>query len=214
MRAGLALVLVRHEVVHLVLDDRAAERAADLLVLSTAAPVGDGVRGVELVVAEEAVERCPTSLLVPEREIACTWMPAERPCVMSNMLVTIWNSAIASRLNFGWPKPEPGDLLRDLLAVEVQLEVVVAADARRVADVVGRDALDHLRQLHPVAALQRQLLHLPAIDVAGDLRRRDVDERRFGEHRQRFADGRQLQRERDARVLADEHLDVLQRDRS
>ena len=46
-------------------------------------------------------------LLVPEREIACTWMPAERPWVMSNMLVTIWNSAIASRLNFGWPKPEP-----------------------------------------------------------------------------------------------------------
>jgi hypothetical protein len=32
-------------------------------------------------------------------------MPAERPCVMSNMLVTIWNSAIDSRLNFGWPKP-------------------------------------------------------------------------------------------------------------
>ena len=34
-------------------------------------------------------------------------MPAERPWVMSNMLVTIWNSAIDSRLNFGWPKPEP-----------------------------------------------------------------------------------------------------------
>ena len=34
-------------------------------------------------------------------------MPADRPCVMSNMLVTIWNSAIDSRLNFGWPKPEP-----------------------------------------------------------------------------------------------------------
>jgi hypothetical protein len=46
-------------------------------------------------------------VLVPEREIACTWIPAERPWVTSNMLVTIWNSAIASRLNFGWPKPEP-----------------------------------------------------------------------------------------------------------
>ena len=45
--------------------------------------------------------------LVPEREIACTCMPVDRPCVMSNMLVTIWNSAIASRLTFGWPKPDP-----------------------------------------------------------------------------------------------------------
>ena len=34
-------------------------------------------------------------------------MPVERPWVMSNMLVTIWNSAIASRLTFGWPKPDP-----------------------------------------------------------------------------------------------------------
>ena len=39
--------------------------------------------------------------------IACTSMPADRPCVMSNMLVTIWNSAIDSRLKRGCPKPEP-----------------------------------------------------------------------------------------------------------
>ena len=39
--------------------------------------------------------------------MACTWIPSDRPCVMSNKLVTTWNSAIASRLNFGWPNPEP-----------------------------------------------------------------------------------------------------------
>ena len=43
--------------------------------------------------------------LAPAREIACTWMPAERPDVTSNMLVTTWYSAIASRLMPGWPKP-------------------------------------------------------------------------------------------------------------
>src|SRR3954452_15384137 len=34
-------------------------------------------------------------------------MPAERPWVMSNMLVTIWNSVIDSRLKRGCPNPEP-----------------------------------------------------------------------------------------------------------
>ena len=42
---------------------------------------------------------------MPEREIACTCRPAERPWVMSNMLVTIWNSAMASRLKRGCPNP-------------------------------------------------------------------------------------------------------------
>ena len=49
----------------------------------------------------------PLKLFVPDLEIAWISMPADRPCVMSNMLVTIWNSAIDSRLNFGWPNPEP-----------------------------------------------------------------------------------------------------------
>ncbi len=43
----------------------------------------------------------PCMSLVPEREIACTWIPVDRPCVMSYMFVTTWNSAIASRLIFG-----------------------------------------------------------------------------------------------------------------
>src|SRR5688572_4114286 len=49
----------------------------------------------------------PCRSLVPERDTACTCTPVERPWVMSYMLVTTWNSAIASRLILGCPKPEP-----------------------------------------------------------------------------------------------------------
>ncbi len=45
-------------------------------------------------------------MFVPDFEIACTCTPVERPCVMSKLLVTIWNSAIASRLKRGSPEPE------------------------------------------------------------------------------------------------------------
>ena len=39
--------------------------------------------------------------------MACTWMPSDRPWVMSKRFVITWNSAIASRLKRGWPKPPP-----------------------------------------------------------------------------------------------------------
>ena len=45
-------------------------------------------------------------LFVPDFEIACTWTPVDRPWVMSNRFVTIWNSAIASRENRGSPLPD------------------------------------------------------------------------------------------------------------
>ena len=49
---------------------------------------------------------------MPERVIACTWMPAERPLVTSNMLVTTWYSPIASRLMPGCP-----NVVTDVLCV-------------------------------------------------------------------------------------------------
>jgi hypothetical protein len=73
---------------------------------------------------------------------------------MSNMLVTIWNSAIASRLTFGWPNPEPAT------------RCVICWPSRLSWNAVGRDALDHQRELLPVAALQRQFRHLAAVDVS------------------------------------------------
>src|SRR5438876_1423358 len=105
-------------------------------------------------------------------------------------------------------EPGAGDLLRDLLAIEIQLpQVVHRAGADAVADVVGGHALHELRQLHPVAALERKLLHLPPIDVSRDLRRCDVDERRLTGDGHRLADLRQLEHERHGRVLPDEQLD-------
>ena len=86
------------------------------------------------------------------------------------------------------------------------MEHIVRADAGRVRDVVRGDAFDEFRQLHPVAALQRHRFHLAAVDVAGDLRRGGIDERRFAGHRDRFADLRQLHDERHRCVLADEQF--------
>jgi len=112
-RARLALVLVGREVVDLVLDDRSAEREADLLVrvrqyLGVAVGVdGHRIGGVEAVASEEAVGAAARLVGARLRDRLDFSMPADRPCVMSNMLVTIWNSAIASRLKRGWPKPEP-----------------------------------------------------------------------------------------------------------
>ena len=125
---------------------------------------------------------------------------------MSNRLVTTWNSAIASRLNFGWPKPEPATCCVISWPSRFSWNCAIA-HARRGVDGVGGDALDLHRQLHPVAALQRQLLHLAAIDVAGDLRRADVDQRRLAGDRQRLRQRRHLHRERQRPVLADQQLD-------
>jgi hypothetical protein len=111
---------------------------------------------------------------------------------MSNIVVTIWNSAIDSRLNFGWPNPDPAVFCVICWPVRVH--------------VVGRDALHHLRQLHPVASLERQLFHLAAVHVARDLGRRGVDERRFGGDGQRLVHLRDLQRDRHVCILADEQF--------
>src|SRR5712692_10469564 len=54
--ARLALALVGREIVELVLDDRTAERGPHLLVRVRKYPLRDGVRRVEPVVAEIAVE--------------------------------------------------------------------------------------------------------------------------------------------------------------
>ena len=97
-------------------------------------------------------------------------------------------------------------VLLDLLSVEVQVERLVLPDAGRIRDVVRRDALDEHRQLEPVAALQRHRLHLAAIDVASDLGRREVDQRRFTAHGERFGQGGNLQRKGDRGVLPDQQL--------
>jgi hypothetical protein len=122
--------------------------------------------------------------------------------------VTIWNSAIASRLIFGWLKPRAGNALRDLLAVQIELKLIVTAHAGPFPDAVRCNPLDQQRQLLPVPSLQRQLRHLTSIDVAGHLRRDRIDERRLAGHREAFFQRREFQDEGNRGVLTDEQLDL------
>ena len=68
--------------------------------------------------------------------------------------------------------------MRDLLPVDVDLRVALAR-LRNVARLVLPAAGREHRQVHPVAAVDRQLLHLPSIDVAAQRRRGGIDERRL-----------------------------------
>jgi hypothetical protein len=88
------------------------ERAARLACIEIVPPFGVGRavernRGAELDrLRRSAAGAAPLDLavgFVPDFVIAWTWMPVDRPWVMSNIWVTSWNSAIDSRLNFGWP---------------------------------------------------------------------------------------------------------------
>ena len=172
----------------------------------------DFVGGVERIAAEEAVQASRVGVGAGLRDRLD--LDSDRPSLRDVELTR-------DDLEFGDRIPaerrlteaRSRELLGDLLAVEVELKEVVVAHARLVRDVVGRDALDHHRQFHPVAALQRQFLHLPSIDIARHLRRRDVHERRFGGHREHLADGRHFQRERYRAVLPDEQFDIRNDDR-
>ena len=193
----------------LVLHDRSAERSADLLILVRQHFVRDRVRSVPFVVAEESVEAARG--FVRPRARDGLHLDAGRAPLRDVEHVRHdleFRDRFAAELRL--PEAGAGNLLGNLLSVEIQLEVIVAAHTGRIGHVVRRDALHELRQLHPVAALQRQLLHLTPVDVSADLRRCSVDERRFAGDGHRFVDLRKLQREGDRRVLTDEELDALQ----
>ena len=190
----------------LVLDQRTANSAADLLVRVRQHAVGDEVLGVPLVVAEVAVDAAV--VVVGARARDRLHLDAERAALRDVEQVgddLEFGDRLAAELRLA--EARAGHLLRDFLAVEIELERAIAHAGRGV-DGIGGDALDLHRQLHPVAALQRQLFHLPAIDVAGDLRRADIDERRFAGDGQRFRERRHLHRERQRSILADQQFDV------
>ncbi len=203
---GVRLVLpfVRQEVVQLVADDRPADRGADLLIGVGQHAVGDEILGVQLVVAEEAVDGAIEVVGAGTRDRL--HLDAERAALgdveqVGDDLELGDRLAAEARL----AEAAAGHLLGDLLAVEIELEGAVA-DARVVVHGVGGDALHLHRQLHPVAALQRQFLHLAAVDVAGHLRGADVDERRLAGDREGLAERGHLHGERHRAVLADQHL--------
>ena len=99
----------------------------------------------------------------------------------------------------------------DLLTVEVELELpalTVVAVRQRSRGVRGRRAAagSEQRQRHPVAAVDRQLLHLLRIDVAADARVLEVDERRLARYRDRLGDRRGRHPQVNRRGLADQQL--------
>ena len=106
---------------------------------------------------------------MPDFVIAFTWTPDDRPCVASNRFEMNWNSAIESLLYRGLVAG--AQVRRHLLTVDVELElpdVAAVLDGKRALR-VGPVARRQQGERHPVAALRRQLRHLPRIDVAARL---------------------------------------------
>ena len=158
-------------------DDRPADGASDLLIGVGQDAPGEEVLRVQGVVAEEAVDAAVQIVRPGPRDRLD--LHAQRAALrdveqVGDHLELRDGLSAEPRL----AEPAARDLLRDLLAVEIQLELPVA-DARRVVHGVGGDAPDLHGQLHPVAPLERQFLHLPPVDVAADLRRGDVDQGRL-----------------------------------
>ena len=134
-------------------------------------------------------------------------MPADRPCVMSNMFVTIWNSAIASRLNAGWPKPEPATFCvicwpsRFSCKRSSSLDAELLPTSLAVTPLTSIDSSIQLRPCSGSCSICRRST-LPATC--------DERESTSGVSPMTvsvFADRGDLHRERDRRVLADEQLD-------
>ena len=107
------------------------------------------------------------------------------------------------------------DIRRDLLAVDVELKladidpVLHGKCALRVGPVPGREQ----RERQEVAALRRQLLHLPLIDVAAQTRCRGLDERRLCGDDDRLLHRRRRHLQVDDGGLPDEQLEACARDR-
>ena len=207
-RVRLALVLVRNEVVELVLDDRAAQRPARLLIRIRQYLAGVRVRGIELVAAEVAVRAAAVAVRARFRD----GLHLQSDGAAHRDVEHVGDDLILGDGVAADPRlAEAGDrrLLRDFLAVQVDPErrrSAAAVGGRRVVDLIRGDALHHRRELQPVAAVDRELFHLAAIDVAGDLRLTHIDQRRGRRHGERLLHVGDSHRKRDRRVLPDEQL--------
>ena len=148
---GLVLAFVRQEEVCLVLDQRPAERRANLLIGIRQDAIGDEVFGDPFIVAEVAVDAAV--VVVGARARDGLHLDAERPA-LGDVEQVGDDLELSDRLaaEFRLAKHGAGHLLGDLLAVQVQLELPIAHSGRGI-DGVGGDALDLHRQLHPVASL-------------------------------------------------------------
>jgi hypothetical protein len=177
-RLRLALVLVVEEQVDAIAPDRAAIRRAQLLVRVREHPILDEVGGVEGVVPEVPRERAGRRVRArlgdgvddhPHRAALRRIEPVGDELELRDRV------AAETRL----AEVRSGDAVLDLLPFHVDLEGERPARNRRLAAVVRAVARRQQRQVEPVASVERQLLHLPRVDIRADGRRRHVEERRF-----------------------------------
>src|SRR6185503_17021788 len=192
----LALVLVVGEEMDAVLDDRPAERRADLLVLVRQHHVLHLVGGVQLRVAEIAADAAREGVGARLRDGVGDHpgrAPLRRVEAVRDHLELRDRVARETRLVVA----DADVVVGDLLAVDVDLRIPLAQQ-RHAARLILPAARGEHRQVHPVPAVDRQLLHLLRVDVARQHRALRVDERRFTGHGHRLLHrrGRQLQVER------------------
>ncbi len=210
LRVPFAFVVA--EEVHLVLNDRSAERPADLLIRVGEHLMDDEVGGIEFVAAEIARQRARVDIgsRLGDGVHLCAARPSLRGVEPArDELELLHRVAAEARLSVSGLRNQ----LRDLLTIQIQLERAGRRRERgRIANRVRSAAGREHRQLHPVAAVDRQFLNLPRVHVATEFRAADVDERGFRRDRDGFRHGRQRHLEVDHRSLTDEQLDVLLRD--
>ena len=162
------LVLVVREVVQLVQDDRPADSAAVLLVLVRDLRVEHRIVGIPAAVAEIADEGAGervgarlgdrVHLHAGGAPLRCV-EPVRDELKLPNRILAVPGLVAGAEVR------------RDLQTVDVELELahVHAILHRQRTLGVRAIARRQQRQRHPVAPRGRQVLHLPRIDVAGQL---------------------------------------------
>ena len=100
---------------------------------------------------------------------------------------------------------------RNLLAVHIGLGVALAV-LHQAASLVAARAGREQREVHPVAAVDRQVLHLARIDVRADGGFLRVDERRLAGDRHRFGERRGPELNRNGQCLVQQQLKARARD--
>ena len=209
----LVLVFVVGEEVKLVLHDRPAGGAADLLIRVRERPCSARDRPRCSALFRKLPTSDPENVLVPDLVMAFTCTPDERPCVASNRFEMNWNSAIASLLYRDWlPVPRfdvtcrPSTLSWNSRTSTRSCTGVAPCAFVRFPGASSASDIQ-LRPCDGSSVTCRGSMLLPRLDVRG------FDERRLRRHRERFGDatGRHLQV--DGGRLSDEELHAFARDR-
>ena len=190
-RARLPLIFEVAEVVQLVLDDRTADGGAVLLNADGNDAVRDRIVGVEAAALEVAAKepiQLVSARLGDRVHLHAGRAPLRRVELVGDELELRDRILAEARLVAG------AKLRANLLSVEIELELARLAPVsvrQRRGRVGGRRAAAgrEQRQRHPVAAVDRKLLDLTAVDVAAKARVLQVDEGSLTGDRHGFLDG-------------------------